>query len=333
MSVEKGSGSCAPSGSQPTPQETRYTFATPGDGAERLRARDAGAAARGRPRTTCRSASMASSPQVVRPGDAPQPVLEAAGDVARPEAKSTVTVREATGRPMTYTLAVVDEGLLSLTRFQTPDPGPHSTGARRWACGPGTSTTRCSAPMARTLERLLALGGDEAAGPPQGEPQANRFPPMVPLPGPLPPGGEGDADAPDRDPAVRGRGAGDGGGRARRGFRRGREVRLRAPAADAPRHAAARAGPRGEVALPVSVFALEPKVKDVALRVTTSGPLEVAAEAKKPLSFTAVGDEVVDFRLRTSRGSGWRRPPSPPRPGRRRPARRSRSTSAARPCA
>ena len=31
-------------------------------------------------------------------------------------------------------------------------------------------------------------------------------------------------------------------------------------------------GPEESVALPVSVFALEPKVKDVALSVTTSGP-------------------------------------------------------------
>jgi uncharacterized protein YfaS (alpha-2-macroglobulin family) len=63
-------------------------------------------------------------------------------------------------------------------------------------------------------------------------------------------------------------------------------------------------GPEEDVALPVSVFALEPKVKEVALSVATSGPLEVAAEGKKTLSFRAVGDEVVDFRLRTQPGLG-----------------------------
>jgi hypothetical protein len=63
-------------------------------------------------------------------------------------------------------------------------------------------------------------------------------------------------------------------------------------------------GPEEDVALPVSVFALEPKVMEVALSVTTSGPLEVAAEGKKTLTFKAVGDEVVDFRLRTKPGLG-----------------------------
>ena len=34
----------------------------------------------------------------------------------------TVTVSEKQGRACAYTLAVVDEGLLDLTRFRTPDP-------------------------------------------------------------------------------------------------------------------------------------------------------------------------------------------------------------------
>ena len=48
-----------------------------------------------------------------------QPVINMA-DELRPEASTTVKISEADGRPMTYTLAVVDEGLLDLTRFRTP---------------------------------------------------------------------------------------------------------------------------------------------------------------------------------------------------------------------
>jgi len=33
-----------------------------------------------------------------------------------------VTVSEKSGKPMTYTLAIVDDGLLDLTNFKTPDP-------------------------------------------------------------------------------------------------------------------------------------------------------------------------------------------------------------------
>jgi uncharacterized protein YfaS (alpha-2-macroglobulin family) len=63
-------------------------------------------------------------------------------------------------------------------------------------------------------------------------------------------------------------------------------------------------GPDESVALPVSVFALEPKVKDVALSVSTSGPLEVVADGKRTLTFAAVGDEVVEFRLKTKPALG-----------------------------
>ena len=40
----------------------------------------------------------------------------------RPEEKVTVEVREKSGKPMAYTVALVDEGLLDLTRYNTPNP-------------------------------------------------------------------------------------------------------------------------------------------------------------------------------------------------------------------
>ena len=46
-------------------------------------------------------------------------------DVLRPETTTTIKVSEKTKKPMTYTLAIVDEGLLDLTNFKTPDPWNH----------------------------------------------------------------------------------------------------------------------------------------------------------------------------------------------------------------
>ncbi len=43
-------------------------------------------------------------------------------EVLRPETDFNVTVSEKNGKPMTYTLAIVDDGLLDLTNFKTPDP-------------------------------------------------------------------------------------------------------------------------------------------------------------------------------------------------------------------
>ncbi|MEO6148690.1 MAG: MG2 domain-containing protein, partial [Mucilaginibacter sp.] len=43
-------------------------------------------------------------------------------DEIRPESKSSITVSEASGKAMTYTVAIVDEGLLDITGFETPNP-------------------------------------------------------------------------------------------------------------------------------------------------------------------------------------------------------------------
>ena len=49
------------------------------------------------------------------------PVVEAPATF-EPGKKASLTVSESSGKPMTYTVAVVDEGLLGLTRFKANDP-------------------------------------------------------------------------------------------------------------------------------------------------------------------------------------------------------------------
>ncbi|GAE21415.1 hypothetical protein JCM10003_862 [Bacteroides pyogenes JCM 10003] len=78
-------------------------------------------------------------------------------EVLRPETDFSITVSERSGKPMTYTLAIVDDGLLDLTNFKTPDPGTNFIRAKRWAFALGIcmmmywellpdATRRCSAP-------------------------------------------------------------------------------------------------------------------------------------------------------------------------------------------
>jgi uncharacterized protein YfaS (alpha-2-macroglobulin family) len=59
--------------------------------------------------------------KIIDPATRLQPQLKLP-DVFAPEQKATISISESNGKPMTYTLAVVDEGLLDLTRFATPDP-------------------------------------------------------------------------------------------------------------------------------------------------------------------------------------------------------------------
>jgi hypothetical protein len=235
--------------------------------------------------------------KVLDPATRLRPVVECA-EVFAPEDTASITVREASGRPMTYTLAVVDEGLLGLTRYATPNPWDHfyareALGVKTWDLYDDVVGA-----WGGVLERMLAIGGDEEGVRAEAQ-RANRFPPMVRFLGPfrLRAGGVDthDVDVPQYVGAVRvmvvaGRDAAFGAA--------DREVFVRRPLmllATLPRVL----GPEEEVALPVSVFAMEPAVKDVAVSVTTSGPLETEPPARKTLSFDAPGDDLVSFRLRT----------------------------------
>ena len=240
--------------------------------------------------------------KVVNPQTRLQPVLEVP-EVLAPETTSTVSVREATGRPMAYTLAVVDEGLLGLTRYATPNPWDHFYAREALAVRTWDLYDEVVGAYGAAMERMLAIGGDEAAVSAKGR-RANRFPPMVRFLGPFRLAaratGTHKIDIPQYVGAVRvmvvaGRDGAFGAAEKSAFVRRPLMLLATLPRV---------LGPDESVALPVSVFALEPKVKDVALSVSTSGPLEVVAEAKKTLSFAAVGDEVIDFRLKTKPGLG-----------------------------
>ncbi|HEX9188516.1 MAG TPA: MG2 domain-containing protein, partial [Vicinamibacteria bacterium] len=214
--------------------------------------------------------------KVVDPQTRLEPVLEVP-EVLAPEATSRFTVREASGRPMAYTVAVVDEGLLGLTRFQTPNPWDHfyareALAVRTWDLYDDVIGARGAA-----MERMLAIGGDEAGVAAQGR-RANRFPPMVRFLGPFRLAAKATATheiaIPQYVGAVRVMVVAGKDGAFGAAFK---SVFVRRPLmllATLPRVL----GPEEEVALPVSVFALEPRVKHVALSVTTAGPLEVVAE-------------------------------------------------------
>ena len=118
----------------------------------------------------------------------PSTVLEpiiAMPDELKPESTFTVEVSEADRQEMTYTLAVVDEGLLGLTRFQTPDP--HSTFYAREALGVRTWDLYDNVLGASggDLSNVLSIGGDAALSAVNADPVANRFEPVVRFLGPF----------------------------------------------------------------------------------------------------------------------------------------------------
>lgn len=87
------------------------------------------------------------------------PVIEMP-ETVKPESEVTIKVREKNGRKMSYVLALVDEGLLGLTRFKTPDPygyfnATEALGVRTW-----DMFDYVIGAYGGRIEQMFAIGGD-----------------------------------------------------------------------------------------------------------------------------------------------------------------------------
>lgn len=223
----------------------------------------------------------------------------ACADVFRPETNQHITVREKNGKPMTYTLAVVDDGLLDLTKFQTPNPWPvfyarEALGVKTWDL-----YDQVMGAFASKMDKLLAIGGD-GEGEGDKTAKANRFKPMVHFIGPFHIGALGSKThsipIPNYVGSVRVMvvaGEDQAYGSAEK------TVAVRNPLmvlATLPRVL----GPGEIVKLPVDVFAMEKHVKDVTVEIIPNEFLIAQGSKTKKIHFDKEGDEVVDFDLKVA---------------------------------
>jgi len=63
-------------------------------------------------------------------------------------------------------------------------------------------------------------------------------------------------------------------------------------------------GPSEEVKLPVTVFAMEKKVKDVQVSIEVNGLFDIQGKEKKTLHFAKIGDQVINFDLKVANRLG-----------------------------
>ena len=229
-----------------------------------------------------------------------------APEVWRPNGTVEFQVSEKAGREMTYTVAIVDEGLLGLTSFKTPDP--HATFYQREALGVSTWDVYddVAGAYGAAIERLLSLGGDEGGVNKEAQEQ-KRFPPVVRVLGPFRLKSKEFArhaiELPQYSGAVRIMVVA---GRAKAYGRAEKSVIVREPLsvlATAPRVL----GPDEEMRLPVSAFAFEPAVKSVKLTLEADPKsFETVGPATASLGFDAPGEKSAFFTLKAKRriGSG-----------------------------
>ncbi|MCW5520916.1 hypothetical protein J1N09_13790 [Aureitalea sp. L0-47] len=216
--------------------------------------------------------------------------------VLKPEETFTVEVSEENNKAMTYTIAMVDEGLLDLTRFKTPEI--HKAFYTREALGVKTFDIYdyIIGAYSGSVDNIYAVGGgDDAAG--AKNRKADRFKPVVKFLGPftLKKGktAKHDITMPNYVGSVRTMiVAGDNS----KGAYGKNEVTtpVRKPLmvlASLPR----KLSPGEKVTLPVTVFAMEKKVKNATITVKTGDALKPLNGTSKQVSFPEIGEQIVNF--------------------------------------
>lgn len=224
-----------------------------------------------------------------------QPQLELP-EVLKPEERFQVKVSEKNNTPMTYTLAVVDEGLLDLTRFKTP--AIHEAFYTREALGVRTFDMfdYVIGAYSGSVENIYAVGGgDEAAG--AKNRKADRFKPVVMHLGPFTlQAGEKNTHnltMPNYVGSVRTMVVAANNDKPAYGNAE-KATPVRKPLmvlASLPR----KLSPGEKVTLPVTVFAMESKVKNVVVNVKTSTGLKPLSGTKQSISFPKVGEQIINF--------------------------------------
>ncbi|ADR20395.1 hypothetical protein MATR_19860 [Marivirga tractuosa] len=102
---------------------------------------------------------------------------------AQPKEIIQLTVNEKNGKPMAYTIALVDEGLLGLTNYKTPQPWDHFYAREALGVRTYDMFEDVLGSFAGKYGRLLAVGGDEMG--PMEEKSESRFKPVVEYLGPF----------------------------------------------------------------------------------------------------------------------------------------------------
>ena len=225
-------------------------------------------------------------------------------DEVRPDKNFVVEVTEKTGSSMAYTLAIVDDGLLDLTRFKTPNPwdafyAREALGVKTWDI-----YDQVLGAYGGELERILSIGGDGINYKSASQRKANRFKPVVVHLGPY--------------YLERGK-------TAKHNIKLSNyvgSVRAMVVASNKGAYGAAEKtvavknplmllatlprvlSPGEKLQLPVNVFVMDGKIKSVDISVKESNDLVNVSFANKTLKFNKPGDDLASFGIEVKNKEG-----------------------------
>lgn len=227
------------------------------------------------------------------------PVLEMP-NAFKPENEVIIQVSENNGVACSYTLAMVDEGLLDLTRFSTPQPWDHfyareALGVKTWDI-----YNDVLGAYGGKIEQMFGIGGGLGEeGGLESQSRANRFKPMVKFIGPfsLKPGEKKShvISIPNyigsvRTMVIAGNQFAYGTTEKTVPVKKSLMVLATLPRV---------LGPGEEVKLPVTVFAMEENIKEVTIKLEANGFFNLLGSQKQKLQFLQMGDQQCTFEIKT----------------------------------
>lgn len=231
-----------------------------------------------------------------------EPVIEMANEI-EPGQEVKIKIFEKSKRKMTFTLAMVDEGLLDITRYKTPEPwnkfyAREALGVKTWDLFDDVMGA-----FGSRIERILAVGGDAELRAKEDDPRANRFKAVVKYFGPITIDG-GSHELKFTMPQYIGSVkvmvvAGYEGAYGNTE----KAVPVRKPLmvlATLPRVL----GPDEKVKLPITIFTQDKKLKNVRVEVKVAGAVSMAGESTRSIVIPSSGDLTVDFDLNVKSETG-----------------------------
>ncbi|OIQ29274.1 MAG: hypothetical protein BM564_06130 [Bacteroidetes bacterium MedPE-SWsnd-G2] len=241
---------------------------------------------------------------VENPGTLIQPEITMPKSL-KPEQEFEVSVSEKTGNAMTYTVAVVEEGLLDLTRFKTPNAwdtfyAREALGVKTWDLYDDVVGA-----YSGSIDQVFEVGGDGSAAAGKKK-KANRFKPVVKYLGPfyLEDGKTNThkIKLPNYIGSVRTMVVAGNTKTAAYGNAEETTV-VKKPLmvlASLPR----KLSPGEKVTLPVTVFAMEKSISKVKLSLNLSNGIKVIGDQNQLLSFDRPDEKMAYFDLDVSDSRG-----------------------------
>ncbi len=227
-------------------------------------------------------------------------------DELEPKEPFSVTVQTAARQETQLTVAVVDEGLLDLTAFKTPDPWNSFYAKQQLRLAAYDMFGHVLGAFAGDVFRVFSIGGGDFAGAAQpGEDETNRrFEPVALFSGPVTTDSRGRATVDFTMPNYLG------------------SVRVMVVAADGTSYGNAEKavpvrsdvvalptlprvlGPQEDFLVPVTLFALAPDLGPISVTVDTEGPVAVSGPRRRSIRLTEGRDGEVSFNLVTEPAVG-----------------------------